>query len=70
MCKWCLVYVYVKIHAQRDKLEVVYRIGKRGCSKLCYSRGGKNSLFISICEVIITREQKIIIAFRRRSYDL
>ena len=38
MCKWCLVYAYMKIHALRDKLEVVYRIGE---SKLCYSRGKK-----------------------------
>ena len=31
MCKWALVYVYMKIHAQCDKLEVVYRIGERNC---------------------------------------
>ena len=27
MCKWCLLYVYVKIHAQRGKLGAVYRMG-------------------------------------------
>ena len=32
MYKWCLVYVCVKIYTQRDKFEVVYRIGKRSCS--------------------------------------
>ena len=40
----------VKIHLQRDKLEVVYQIGERSCSELCYSRGEKkNSLYIFIC---------------------
>ena len=29
MCKWCLVYVCVKIHTQRDKFEVVFRIRER-----------------------------------------
>ena len=46
MCKWCLAYVYVKIHAQRDKLEVVYQIGERSCSFAAVEAGKK--LFISI----------------------
>ena len=41
MCKGCLVYVYVKIHAQSNELGIVYQIGECSCSKPCYSRGEK-----------------------------
>ena len=58
----------VKIHAQREKLEVVYRKGERSCSKLCYCRGEKKKIIYSFLyvEVIITKEQNIIIAFRKK----
>ena len=32
--EWCLVYVCMKIHTQRDKLEVIFRIDER-----CYVEG-------------------------------
>ena len=60
-----LVYVYVKIHAQRDELEAVYQIGERRCSEHCYCRGEKkNSLFISIYVGDYKKVQNIIIAFQ------
>ena len=45
MCKWL---VYVKIHAQHDKLGVVYWMRERSCREHCYSRD-KTKFFISIC---------------------
>ena len=41
MFKWCFMDVFIKIHAQRDKLGVVYRLGDAVLSKHCYSRGEK-----------------------------
>ncbi len=42
----------VKIHAQYDKLKVVYRIGEHSCSKVWYSRA-KKKLFLYVLVCII-----------------
>ena len=46
-CKWCLVYVCVKIHTQRDKLEVVFRIDEN-----CYVAGFATGLLHSHNEYV------------------
>ena len=45
-CKWCLVYVYVNIHAQSGKLADLNWMEKRSCIEHCNSRGEKKCLFI------------------------
>ena len=74
VCVWCVcVCVCVKMHKQRDKLEVVFRIDKR-CYVVGFATGWLRKslylfLYIFVCmfvEVILTKKQNIIIAFRRK----
>ena len=57
------------MHMQRDKLDITYWIGECSCRNIRYRRAEKNLyLFLyvvvaKLVEVIITKEQNIIIAY-------